>query len=217
MHVEGPLLVLAGPGSGKTRVITHRIAYMIEEAGVDPSEILALTFTNKAAEEMRRHVEQLVPGRRIFAGTFHRLCARLLRRYASQVGLEPGYSILEPSELLLVIKGIMKEMDLDPVHLPPDSVQRRISVLKNDLVSPEEFPRRPSTTLIGPSSAFTAIADRSARKMRWTSMTFSGTSRRSSGLTLRSGRSWTTRIATCSLTNIRTRILPSMRSPGGSV
>ena len=139
MHVDGPLLVLAGPGSGKTRVITHRIAYMIEEANVDPSAILALTFTNKAAEEMRRRVEHLVPGRRIFAGTFHRLCARLLRRYASLVGLDPGYSILEPGDLLSVLKGIMREMDLDPLHIPPDAVQRRISTLKNDLVTPDEF------------------------------------------------------------------------------
>lgn len=139
MHVDGPLLVLAGPGSGKTRVITHRIAYMIEEAGIDPSSILALTFTNKAADEMRRRVEQLVPGRRIFAGTFHRLCARLLRKYASLVGLDSGFSILEPSDLQSLVKSIMREMDLDPVHIPPDSVQRRISALKNDLVSPEDF------------------------------------------------------------------------------
>src|ERR1700677_1154497 len=90
-HTEGPLLVLAGPGSGKTRVITHRIAHMIA-SGVPAGQILALTFTNKAAEEMRSRIARLAPGANIWVGTFHRFCARLLRRYASLVGLQENYS-----------------------------------------------------------------------------------------------------------------------------
>lgn len=138
-HVEGPLLVLAGPGSGKTRVITHRIAYMIEHAKVDPARILALTFTNKAADEMRHRLERLVPGESIFAGTFHRLSARLLRRFADRVGLEASFSILDPSEVSSLVKSLMKKMQLDVTHTPPEGVARRISSLKNDLILPEAF------------------------------------------------------------------------------
>lgn len=138
-HVDGPLLVLAGPGSGKTRVITHRIAHLIEEAQVDPASILALTFTNKAADEMKHRLARLVPTARVFAGTFHRLCARLLRRYGRLVGLSDGFSILDPSDVESQIKTVMKEKGHDVTHLPPGGVQRRISALKNDLVTPEEF------------------------------------------------------------------------------
>ncbi|MBY0587720.1 UvrD-helicase domain-containing protein [bacterium] len=137
-HRDGPLLVLAGPGSGKTRVITHRIAYMIDQ-GIDPARILALTFTNKAADEMRQRLERLVPGRPVFAGTFHRFSARLLRRYADKMGLDPGFSILDPSEVGTLVKSIMKKMQLDVTHTPPEGVARRISSLKNDLVLPDLF------------------------------------------------------------------------------
>src|SRR5207247_1697420 len=84
-HVDGPLLMLAGPGSGKTRVITHRIAHLLSQ-GIPARQILALTFTNKAADEMRRRLERLAPGQPVWVGTFHRFCARLLRQYASLVG-----------------------------------------------------------------------------------------------------------------------------------
>ncbi|MED5576386.1 MAG: UvrD-helicase domain-containing protein, partial [Planctomycetota bacterium] len=90
-HVEGALLVLAGPGSGKTRVMTHRIAHMIGQ-GVPAWEIVALTFTNKAADEMKRRLAMLVPGQKVWAGTFHKFCATLLRRYASLVGLKENFS-----------------------------------------------------------------------------------------------------------------------------
>src|SRR5262245_9698053 len=88
-HRDGPLLVLAGPGSGKTRVITHRIAHLVA-GGVRPSQILALTFTNKAADEMQRRVAELVPGERMWISTFHRFGARLLRQYAEFIGLAPN-------------------------------------------------------------------------------------------------------------------------------
>jgi DNA helicase II / ATP-dependent DNA helicase PcrA len=97
LHVEGPLLILAGPGSGKTRVVTHRIAWLLEQ-GVAGAEILALTFTNKAADEMRRRVERLVPRHGVWLGTFHRFCAGLLRRYGRLVGLEANYTIYDEDD-----------------------------------------------------------------------------------------------------------------------
>ena len=106
-HFEGPLLVLAGPGSGKTRVITQRIARLIER-GVSPRHILGLTFTNKAAEEMAHRVESLVPGSRVWVSTFHRFCARLLREYAEQVGLQPNFSIFDTDDQRGVIKRILR-------------------------------------------------------------------------------------------------------------
>ena len=139
VHGEGPMLVLAGPGSGKTRVITHRIAYLISERSVAAGEIAAVTFTNKAAEEMRRRIEELRPGDRPWVSTFHSLCARLLRRYGDRVGVERGYSILDQSDRGKLITEVMKEIDLDPVLYPPGGVERRISQLKNDLVGPEQF------------------------------------------------------------------------------
>ena len=96
-HVDGPLLILAGPGSGKTRVVTHRIANMLAE-GIAPWQIAALTFTNKAADEMRMRVDALAPGQPVWMGTFHRFCAQLLRRYASMVGLSENYSIYDTSD-----------------------------------------------------------------------------------------------------------------------
>ena len=143
-HGEGPLLVLAGPGSGKTRVITHRVAYLIQEHGVPSNRILAVTFTNKAADEMRRRIGDLVIGEIPLACTFHSFCARLLRRHAQRVGRTSRYSILDQQDRGRLVASIMKEMDLDTVHFPPDGVDRRISQLKNDLVLPEQFSERAS-------------------------------------------------------------------------
>ncbi len=92
-HIDGPLLILAGPGSGKTRVVTHRVANLLQH-GIPPSQILALTFTNKAADEMRQRVERLTQRRGVWMGTFHSFCARLLRRYAPLVGLHENYTHL---------------------------------------------------------------------------------------------------------------------------
>jgi DNA helicase-2/ATP-dependent DNA helicase PcrA len=141
-HVEGPLLVLAGPGSGKTRVVTHRIAHLIS-AGVPAHHIVALSFTNKAADEMRRRVAELIGPQPVEMGTFHRFAARLLRRHAGFVGLTSDYSILDPDEAASVLKRAAKRLDLALSHTPIDRVAAVISRAKNDLVTPETFdPRR---------------------------------------------------------------------------
>src|SRR6478736_155600 len=107
-HFEGPLLVLAGPGSGKTRVIARRIVRLIE-SGVAPGQILAITFTNKAAGEMASRVETLLPGRNVWVSTFHRFCARLLRRDAAAVGLQPNFTILDTADQAQIVKGILAD------------------------------------------------------------------------------------------------------------
>src|SRR5574337_1004383 len=112
IHTEGPVLVLAGAGSGKTRVIAHRIAYLLGVEGVDPRHVLAVTFTNKAAEEMRRRVEELVLGAGIrppLIATFHSACVRILRERATQAGLRPRFVIYDEEDRLGVVKGIMRE------------------------------------------------------------------------------------------------------------
>jgi DNA helicase-2/ATP-dependent DNA helicase PcrA len=131
-HVYGPLLVLAGAGSGKTRVITRRIAHMLSR-GIAGRSILALTFTNKAAGEMRQRVESLVPGSGVWLGTFHGLCARLLRQYAPLVGLEPGFTIYDQADRLRTIKGVMERLGLDSVGVSAEQVEGILSRAKNDL------------------------------------------------------------------------------------
>jgi DNA helicase II / ATP-dependent DNA helicase PcrA len=140
-HVEGPLLVLAGPGSGKTRVVTHRLANLIAE-GVPPERIVALTFTNKAADEMRRRVTELVGPQPVEMGTFHRFGARLLRRHARQVGLTGDYSILDPDDAAGVLKRAVKSLGIATTHTPVDRIAGVISRAKNDLLTPETFEPR---------------------------------------------------------------------------
>ncbi|NQW49430.1 MAG: UvrD-helicase domain-containing protein [Planctomycetes bacterium] len=140
-HVEGPLLVLAGPGSGKTRVVTHRIAHIIS-AGVPASQIVALSFTNKAADEMRRRVTELVGPQAVEMGTFHRFAARLLRRNARLVGLTSDYSILDPDDAGALMKRAAKKLGLSLTHTPIDRVAGVISRAKNDLATPESFEPR---------------------------------------------------------------------------
>ncbi|MEX1230250.1 MAG: UvrD-helicase domain-containing protein [Planctomycetaceae bacterium] len=137
-HREGPLLVLAGPGSGKTRVITRRIARMVE-TGVPPHQILAMTFTNKAAGEMSARVAQLISGAHVEVTTFHRFCAKLLRRYGSAIGLQPNFSIYDTSDQMGLLREVLYRLDIDSVHYPPGKILSRISKIKNDLVSPEQF------------------------------------------------------------------------------
>ena len=96
-HLDGPLLILAGPGSGKTRVVTHRVAWLLEQ-GIPGQHVLALTFTNKAADEMSRRIERLTGDPTVWVGTFHRFCARLLRKYASLVGLQENYTIYDSDD-----------------------------------------------------------------------------------------------------------------------
>ncbi|MCA9061908.1 MAG: UvrD-helicase domain-containing protein [Planctomycetaceae bacterium] len=140
-HVEGPLMVLAGPGSGKTRVITHRIANLLKQ-GVYPNQILALTFTNKAAREMAERVEHLLGGTRVFVSTFHRFCSRLLRRFPEAVGLKQNFTILDQSDQVQLVRRILKDLNLDPSFFEPSKVLARISRARNDLITSEVFCRR---------------------------------------------------------------------------
>jgi DNA helicase II / ATP-dependent DNA helicase PcrA len=143
-HFEGPLLVLAGAGSGKTRVLTHRIAHLVEEMGVDPAAILALTFTNKAAGEMRERVRHLLarePGG-MWVGTFHSIGARILRRDAGRLGWTPSFQVYDADDAERLIKRILKDdLRIDPKRLSPRAVLGAISSAKNELVGPEEHAR----------------------------------------------------------------------------
>ena len=145
-HVEGALLVLAGPGSGKTRVMTHRIAHMIGQ-GVPAWEIVALTFTNKAADEMKRRLAMLVPGQKVWAGTFHKFCATLLRRYASLVGLKENFSIYDRDDQRKALKQAIEEAEVELFQYTPDEIANKISWAKNQLISPEEYTARPGDPL----------------------------------------------------------------------
>jgi len=146
-HFEGPLLVLAGPGSGKTRVITRRMARLVER-GVDPRQILAVTFTNKAAEEMGERVGQLVGGRPVAVSTFHRFCARLLREHAELVGLKANYTILDTTDQKQVVRSVLDELNLDAVHFPPARISGRISRAKNEQQTAETL-RSDATARVG--------------------------------------------------------------------
>jgi DNA helicase-2/ATP-dependent DNA helicase PcrA len=141
-RTHGPLLILAGAGSGKTRVITHRIAYLVSEGIAPPDGVLAVTFTNKAAEEMRTRVESLLGRdcRRMWISTFHALCARLLRREAPHIGLSRDFTIYDASDQQAVVKQLLKEMGLDDV-LQPRAVLSRISHAKNSLETPDDLAR----------------------------------------------------------------------------
>jgi DNA helicase-2/ATP-dependent DNA helicase PcrA len=143
-HGDGPLLILAGPGSGKTRVITHRIAWLLSQ-GIAGRQIVGLTFTNKAADEMRQRVASLVPRSNVWVGTFHRFCARLLRLYAPQVGLSENYSILDVEDSRRLLAEAILESEVDLSHTTPEAIAQEISWAKNHLMRPEEYvPRRTS-------------------------------------------------------------------------
>lgn len=145
-HVDGPMLVLAGPGSGKTRVVTHRIAHLIRE-GVPASQILALTFTNKAAEEMKNRVEDLVPGGRTWVSTFHRFGARLLRQYAELVGLTPNFTIYDTSDSKQTLKRVIEAGKFRTMHYSPDRIAAAISTAKNKLVTADRYEPRAGSPL----------------------------------------------------------------------
>jgi len=138
LHVEGPLLVLAGPGSGKTRVVTHRISHLVD-VGVSPRNILALTFTNKAADEMRIRAEQLVGRSGLQVSTFHRFCARLLRGYAPQLGLESNYSIHDAADTDRAIKRVVKRLRVPTDICSLERIHKGISWAKNNLIEPDNF------------------------------------------------------------------------------
>jgi DNA helicase-2/ATP-dependent DNA helicase PcrA len=145
-HLEGPQLILAGPGSGKTRVVTHRVANMLWE-GIPDHEILALTFTNKAADEMRQRLERLCPGRQVWMGTFHRFCAQQLRRYASLVGLKENYSIYDTDDALKLLREAINDADVELIHETPGRVATAIGWAKNDLITAEHYSAAPGSPL----------------------------------------------------------------------
>ncbi|SDI88922.1 DNA helicase PcrA [Natribacillus halophilus] len=138
---EGPLLIMAGAGSGKTRVLTHRIAYLLREKGIAPWNILAITFTNKAAREMKSRVGDLVSGvaDNIWMSTFHALCVRILRRDADRIGINRNFSILDASDQQSVIKQILKDQNLDSKKFPPRTLLGMISGAKNELITADEY------------------------------------------------------------------------------
>jgi DNA helicase II / ATP-dependent DNA helicase PcrA len=135
-HGEGPLLVLAGAGSGKTRVLTHRIAYLLATGAARPGEILAITFTNKAASEMRERVEAVVgrSARAMWVTTFHSACARMLRADAERLGYSRGFTIYDESDSLRMLKRCMEELHIDPKRYPPRAIRSQVSGAKNQLV-----------------------------------------------------------------------------------
>src|SRR2546423_1728977 len=140
LHLTGPLLILAGAGSGKTRVITSRIAYLVGDGHAQPHEVLAVTFTNKAAEEMRTRVETLLGSdcSRMWVSTFHSLCARLLRREAPAIGLTRDFVIYDSSDQLSVVKQALKELHIDDSFIQPRAALSRISHAKNRMETPDD-------------------------------------------------------------------------------
>lgn len=139
-YTNGPLLILAGAGSGKTKTLTHKAAYLIEEKKVSPQSILLLTFTNKAAEEMKKRVEKIVGFTPGFAGTFHSFCAKILRTEAEKIGLSKRFLIFDENDQKDVINDILKKMDLSPKLFRPQQVLTTISQAKNELISPLDYP-----------------------------------------------------------------------------
>lgn len=155
LKTDGPILILAGAGSGKTRVLTHKVAYLIKEKGVDPQNILCLTFTNKAGEEMRERIGKLLfsnleplPRRQAgrtsnlpYAGTFHSFCARILRKEGKEIGVPVNFLIYDEADQLKVIKEAMKKLDISTKNFRPKSVLTTISQAKNELISATEYPQ----------------------------------------------------------------------------
>ncbi|MDT0461787.1 DNA helicase PcrA [Streptomyces gibsoniae] len=141
VHAGSPLLIVAGAGSGKTRVLTHRIAYLLAERGVHPGQILAITFTNKAAGEMKERVEQLVGPRAnaMWVMTFHSACVRILRRESKKLGFTSSFSIYDAADSKRLMALVCRDLDLDPKRFPPKSFSAKISNLKNELIDEEDF------------------------------------------------------------------------------
>ena len=140
-YTEGPLLILAGAGSGKTRVLTHRIAYLMEEKGVKPWNIMAITFTNKAAQEMRERVDQIAGfgAESVWVSTFHSSCVRILRRYIDRLGYDNRFTIYDTEDSKTVMKEILRRMNLDTKIYKERSLLAKISAAKNEMISPDEY------------------------------------------------------------------------------
>ncbi|MFE3153156.1 MULTISPECIES: DNA helicase PcrA [unclassified Streptomyces] len=141
VHAGSPLLIVAGAGSGKTRVLTHRIAHLLAERGVHPGQILAITFTNKAAGEMKERVEQLVGPRAhaMWVMTFHSACVRILRRESKRLGFTSSFSIYDAADSKRLMALVCRDLDLDPKRFPPKSFTAKVSNLKNELIDEETF------------------------------------------------------------------------------
>ncbi len=139
--VDGPVLVFAGAGSGKTRVLTYRIAYMVHELDVPPEQILAVTFTNKAAGEMKERIEQLVGEKaaRVWAGTFHSFCSRMLRTDGQALGIDPNFVIYDEADQQALVKEAVSALNIDAGLYPPESIRWEISNAKNDLLAPSDY------------------------------------------------------------------------------
>ena len=139
--VDGPVLLLAGAGSGKTRVLTHRIAYLIEEIGVNPWNIMAITFTNKAAGEMKERVEDLVGfgSDSIWVTTFHSTCVRILRRFIDRLGYDTNFTIYDTDDQKSLMKAICKQFNIDTKMLKERAILSAISSAKDELISPNEY------------------------------------------------------------------------------
>ena len=140
-HTDGPLLILAGAGSGKTRVLTHRIAYLIEERGVNPWNILAITFTNKAAGEMRQRVDDLVGfgSESIWVSTFHSACVRILRRFIDRLGYDNRFTIYDTDDQKTLMKEVCRKADIDTKKFKERMLLSVISSAKNEMILPDEF------------------------------------------------------------------------------
>ena len=147
-HTDGPLLILAGAGSGKTRVITHRIAYLIDELSVNPYNILAITFTNKAAKEMRERVDNLVGfgSESIWVSTFHSMCVRILRKHIDKIGGTKDFTIYDTDEQKVVIKEVLKYLTLDPKLYPERAMLAAISKAKEEYMSPDDYEKAHATS-----------------------------------------------------------------------
>ncbi|HLO12809.1 MAG TPA: DNA helicase PcrA [Pseudoneobacillus sp.] len=143
---DGPLLLMAGAGSGKTRVLTHRIGYLMVEKGVNPYNILAITFTNKAAREMRERIQSIMGGAAddIWISTFHSMCVRILRRDIDRIGFNRNFTILDTTDQQSVIKGILKDKNIDPKKFDPRALLGSISSAKNELLDTEEYAKQAS-------------------------------------------------------------------------
>lgn len=144
LHDKGPLLILAGAGSGKTRVLTYRIAYLIEHRNVNPWNILAITFTNKAAKEMRERVDKIVGfgAENIWVSTFHSTCVRILRRFIDRIGYERSFSIYDTDDQKTLMRDVCKYLNIDTKRIPERNILSAISKAKDELISPEEFEKR---------------------------------------------------------------------------
>jgi DNA helicase-2/ATP-dependent DNA helicase PcrA len=139
--IDGPVLILAGPGSGKTRVITHRVAYLIRKVGVNPRRIMAVTFTNKAAREMTERLNRLVSGsvKDLTLGTFHAICARILRIDGKPIGIDSNFTIYDDDDQISLLKRSLQDIGLDPKQYAPRAIQSAITAAKSQLITPDEF------------------------------------------------------------------------------